>query len=136
MGKPIGEPVPLPDRKTILVGEDDVFVRMTIAEDLTNAGFHVIQATSGVEALRLLRSSVHVDLVSTDIHMPGEVDGIELVRRLPMLRPGLKVIFLSSDAESGRSAGLGDVWIDKPHRPSDLIQSVNRLLGIPDNDST
>jgi CheY-like chemotaxis protein len=134
LGKPIGEPAPLPGRKTILVVEDDVFIRMAIAQDLTDAGFHVIQATSGVEALRLLGSSVQVDLVSTDIHMPGGIDGIELARRLPGLRPGLKVIFLSSDAGFGRSAGLGDLWIDKPYRPSDLIGSINHLLGMPDND--
>ena len=128
--EPIGEAVSLPVPRTILVVEDDVFVRLTIAQDLMDAGFHVIQAASGEEALQLLKTTVPVDLVSTDIHMPGNVDGIALARQARVLRPKAKIIFLSSAAHLGRSAGLADLTLDKPHLSSELVKDINRLLGL------
>lgn len=127
--EPIGEPVSLPDRRTVLVVEDEVLIRLTIAQDLMDAGFHVIQASSGVEALQLLRTSVEVDLVSTDINMPGGMDGIELALQLRVLRPHMKIVFLSSTAKLSPSAGLADLCFDKPYRVSDLVTGIQQLLG-------
>jgi two-component system, response regulator PdtaR len=131
--EPSGEPVSLSDRRTVLVVEDEVLIRFTIAQDLMDAGFHVIQAASGVEALQLLRTSVEVDLVSTDINMPGGVDGIELARQLRALRPHAKIVFVSSTAKLSDLDGLADLCFDKPYHVSDLVAGIQQLLGIEDH---
>jgi two-component system, response regulator PdtaR len=137
VGEPNGKPDVLSLPKTILVVDDDVFTRLAIADDLMDAGFRVIQAASADEALKVLQSAaIAVDLVTTDIHMPGSMDGLGLARRLRAFQPQLKIIVLSSDAEAARSSGAGDVFIDKPHWSPDLIGRVNQLLGLKnDNDN-
>ena len=62
--------------RTVLVVEDDVLVRMMIAEELRDAGFSVIEAANADEALTVLDSAIRVELVMTDVFMPGSVDGV------------------------------------------------------------
>lgn len=134
MGEPNGKPLAAPDRKTVLVVEDEVFTRLAIADDLMNDGFRVIQAASPGEALTVLQSAVAVDLVTTDIHLADGINGIELARHIRRMRPELKIIVLSSDSYAGRSAGAGDLFIEKPYQTSDLVKGVRELLGIRDDE--
>jgi CheY-like chemotaxis protein len=134
LGEPNGKPLTVPDRKTVLVVEDDVFTRLAIADDLMSAGFRVVQAATAKEAMTVLQSSVEVDLVTTDIHMPGGMNGIELAQQVRSLRPELKIIVLSSDSHAGRSAGAGDLFIEKPYQTSDLLKGVKELLGTRDDE--
>ena len=131
----IGDAASLSAQKTILLVEDNISTRLATAQDLMGAGFHVIQAASGVEAWRILQRYAQIDLVLTDIHMPGGVDGIDLARWLRALRPDLKVVFLSGDLKAARSAGIGHLLIEKPYQPSDLVKEISNLLDhVPDND--
>jgi CheY-like chemotaxis protein len=129
VGEPNGEPEAVVLPKTILVVDDDVFTRLAIADDLMRAGFHVIQAATADEALKVLQSAIKVDLVTTDIHMPGSMDGLRLAQRLRELRSELKIIVLSSDAEAARASSVGDLFIDKPYGSDHLVRSVNQLMG-------
>jgi CheY-like chemotaxis protein len=63
---------------TILVVEDDIFVRLDIAEYLRDCGYRVIEAGTAAEAIDVLESNVPIDLVFSDIQMPGEMDGFGL----------------------------------------------------------
>jgi Response regulator receiver domain len=68
---------------TILVVEDEIFVRLDIAEILRNASFRVVEAGTADEVLAVLNSAYPVDALMTDIRMPGSIDGINLAARVP-----------------------------------------------------
>jgi CheY-like chemotaxis protein len=79
----------------ILVVEDEVFIRFDAADFLRDGGFEVIEAGCGDEALRVLESGARVDLVFTDIQMPGAMNGLDLAGHVYAHRPGLPVILTS-----------------------------------------
>jgi len=119
------EPVPAP--VTILVAEDEVLVRIVTAEALREAGFAVTEAANGDEALRVLESPVQVDLLFTDIHMPGAVDGLALAGHARRLRPALKIMVTSSHAPAWPSAGLADEFVGKPYVFERLVSRIKKL---------
>jgi PleD family two-component response regulator len=69
---------------TILVAEDEVLVRMVIADNLRSAGYTVVEASNAHEALELLRNSVDVRLILSDVRMPGTIDGVALAARFDL----------------------------------------------------
>src|SRR3546814_7896167 len=71
-----------PTMPRVLVAEDDTLVRIAIAEALRDAGFRVMEAASADEALAYLEAAERVDLVFSDIQMPGSLDGFGMARRL------------------------------------------------------
>ena len=113
------------ERKTVLIVDDEVLVRMVGADMMTDLGFEVLEADSGEAALRIIENRPDIDLLLTDIRMPG-MDGVELVDRALVLRPDLKVIYVSGyTAPHGR---LDAPLLDKPFNPGELEQVVNRQL--------
>jgi CheY-like chemotaxis protein len=79
--------------ETILVVDDDIFVRMPIAQYLRDCGYKVIEAVSAEEAMAVLtRSDTVIDLVFTDIEMPGAVDGFGLAKWIRDHRPGVDAL--------------------------------------------
>ena len=115
---------------TILVVEDEVLIRLMLADDLIQAGFQVIQAANAEDALKILQSSVKIDLVLTDIQMPGSLDGLDLARRVRARWPGLKTLILSAQ-HAGPARSAADAFLSKPYRVAELIDCVNQLLGGP-----
>jgi PAS domain S-box-containing protein len=81
--------------KTILVVDDSDQAREVAADRLMSLGYSVIQAANGDEALRILESNIDIDVLLTDVVMPGDVDGGALAREAQLLRPALKVLFMS-----------------------------------------
>lgn len=122
-----------PAPSTILVVEDEVLIRLLIADVLMGAGFQVIQAASADEALQVLESSIELDLVMTDIRMPGSLNGLELVNRVRSNWPALKIVILSGEHAPTLSGAPADAVIGKPFRPADVVGHVKQLLG-PKND--
>jgi CheY-like chemotaxis protein len=120
--------------KAILVVEDEILIRLTMAEELADAGFRVIQATTADEALKVLHSAVAVDLLLTDIRMPGMVDGLELARLARANRPGLKIIVMSSHLPTAESNIPADVFLAKPYPWAEVVECVNQLFGGVEND--
>ncbi|MCG3102291.1 response regulator, partial [Enterobacter sp. DRP3] len=82
-------------RETILVVEDDADVRLTVVDMLAQLGYKVITASDGEAALRVLDSETPIDLLFTDVIMPGRVKGGELGRRAALRKPPLPVLFTS-----------------------------------------
>src|ERR1700675_4204901 len=80
---------------TILVVEDEVLVRMALAETLRDEGYSVLEAANADEALGVLASATPLDVVLTDVNMPGSLDGVALGRYARMTKPALKVIVVS-----------------------------------------
>jgi CheY-like chemotaxis protein len=91
--------VPLPkktSRGCVLIVDDVLLVRMWIADFLRGRGFEVIEAASGEEAIRALEAGLPIDVVLSDLYMPGAaVDGVGLARWVHERRPELKIVLAS-----------------------------------------
>ena len=121
---------------TILVVEDDRDVRELAIAVLEDAGYRVLEAASGDEAHRLLLAhpDLRIDLLFTDIVMPGPVDGIDLANAARALRPGLRVLYTTGFADLVRRHGddeLRGTVLRKPYRPGELRRAVSALIDEP-----
>jgi two-component system chemotaxis response regulator CheY len=117
--------------KRIIMVDDSKATRSMVAFALRRAGYEVVEANEGGQALALL-GEAHADCVITDINMPG-MDGIELIRRLradPAYR-ATPILMLTTATEpakkqEGQQAGATD-WLGKPFHPATLLETVARL---------
>jgi PAS domain S-box-containing protein len=119
-------------QETVLVVEDDPLVRSTVIGQLRGLGYQVIETGTGAEALRVLATGAAVDLMFTDVVMPGGLDGKELARRARGVRPGLKVLFTTGYTEDAaiRHGRLeaGARLLNKPYRRADLARVIRQAL--------
>ena len=123
------------DDATILVVEDTGAVRDLVARTLEGNGYTVLAAATGEAALQLLSStSVHVDLLLTDLVMPG-LDGHSLAKRLEASRPGLRVVYMSGytyDEIVRHGIEAAELaFLPKPFLPATLIDRVHTALEGP-----
>ena len=118
--------------ETILVVEDDGLIRRQLMSQLRDLGYNVISANDGIDALAMLRTPDHLDLLFTDVVMPRGVNGWELADEAAKLRPKLPVLFASGYAESAisRRGRLepGSNFLHKPYRRSDLANKIRSIL--------
>ncbi len=115
----------------VLVVEDQNLVRMTLAEVLNDEGFQVVEAGTGDEAVMLIDCPDGFHAVVTDIHMPGERDGIAVGRHARRRHPTIPVIYCTGRPDALSSAGpLGhrDVLVRKPYVPSQVVVALRRFL--------
>ncbi|HYG35293.1 MAG TPA: ATP-binding protein, partial [Clostridia bacterium] len=120
-------------KETILLVEDEEPVRRLASIFLRNNGYQVLDVPSGVDALTAWREhGEKIDLLLTDIVMPGGVSGLELARKLQLEDPKLKVVFTSGYsaeiAEGHIRLFPGLNFIQKPYHPSKLAETVRRAL--------
>ncbi len=114
---------------TVLVVDDDVVIRMNISESLRDAGFHVVEAANGNDALGVMLSELPVDLLLTDMRMPGALDGFGLGLAARGQRPGLRVLVMSSFLPETTGARLSPFqFIEKPFRSATLIERLRSIL--------
>jgi CheY-like chemotaxis protein len=118
---------------TILVVEDDRDVRELAIAVLETAGYRVLEAASGDEAHRLLLAhpDLRIDLLFTDIVMPGGLDGIDLANAACALRPELKVLYATGFANlvrEHREEELHGSVLAKPYRPGELQRAISALI--------
>jgi PAS domain S-box-containing protein len=121
--------------ESVLVVEDDPFVRSYAVMRLQSLGYSVVAAVNGKDALEKLRSDVHIDVLFTDIVMPGGINGWELADLAQQVRPGLPVLLTSGYALEtlGKHGRLraGAVVLTKPYRKADLALRLREVLRIP-----
>jgi CheY-like chemotaxis protein len=112
--------------KTVLVVEDDALVRLDLAEELRARGVAVIEAADPQQATKVLESGWRVDLVFSDVQMPGAMDGFGLAAWIWLRRPGVKVMLTSGHFNAGRNAGLdGDAtFIAKPYHTERVARRI------------
>jgi PAS domain S-box-containing protein len=118
--------------ETILVVEDDDDVRTYSVEILRELGYRVLEAHDGLSALRLLERQTRVDLLFTDVVLPGGMTGAQVALRARELRPGLKVLFTTGYARNaiihhGR-LDKGVQLVTKPFSSADLATKVRDVL--------
>ena len=112
---------------TIMIVEDELLLRLDLANQLHSAGFEIIEAQSGDEAVKILATNIDVDLILTDIRMPGQVDGLGLVSFVKRQERRIKVILLSAYVEAD-SDSPADASFAKPVRIEALLAKVRQLL--------
>nr|WP_257756545.1 PAS domain-containing hybrid sensor histidine kinase/response regulator [Candidatus Viadribacter manganicus] len=119
----------------VLVVEDDALVRSHAISSLEGIGYRVIVARDGPEALALLRGGVEIDLLFTDVVMPGGMNGWEVAALARELSPRLKVLFTSGyPLETLSSRGQSDPAariLSKPYRIAELAKQVREVLDGP-----
>ena len=130
---PVGEADGLPDvrggKETILLVEDEELVRTTLSDALKYAGYNVLEAHHGEEALELLgRCGFEIDLLVTDMVMP-RMSGRELASRLAVVRPDIPVLYVSGYPR--QELAPGSRFLTKPFAPDELIREVRAALDNP-----
>lgn len=119
--------------RCILVVDDSETVRQVLQLSLSTAGFDVIEAEDGVDALEKL-ADARIDMLITDLNMPN-MDGLELIKRVRKegshrFTPIVMLTTESSEQkkQAGRAAGASG-WIVKPFKPEQLLKVVKMVLG-------
>ena len=118
-------------QETILVVEDDVLVRMPISQYLRDCGYKVIEAANAEEAMTVLsHKETTIDVVFTDIEMPGAADGFGLAKWVREHRPGLDVILAGTLPRTVQQAKAlcEEGLVPKPYNAQDVHNHIRRLL--------
>jgi DNA-binding response OmpR family regulator len=115
-------------RRTILVVEDDFFLRSAVVDVLCRYGFTVFAAWDTNRAWDYLQSEA-IDLLLTDIRLPGFVDGLALAALIRKQRPELKIVVASGHFPAGSDRATADEWLCKPYPFDHMVTVIDRLLG-------
>jgi DNA-binding NtrC family response regulator len=120
--------------KTVLVVDDEPGITRYVELSLTEAGYAVLKAESAAEALEIFHKESHsINLVLSDIIMPGEMDGMMMIRAMRVLNPVVKLLFMT-----GRIRGLPEDLTDtcgqvpKPFSPAQIVKAVHQCLDLDD----
>jgi signal transduction histidine kinase/ActR/RegA family two-component response regulator/sensor domain CHASE-containing protein len=118
-------PEPLRASGRILVVEDDAEVAQVTMAVLQEIGYQAVEVRDGHAALTLIEQDLRIELVLSDVVMPGGMSGLELARKLRRLRPGLPVVLVTGYTQWGaRVAAENFVFIAKPYRREALAEAI------------
>jgi signal transduction histidine kinase/DNA-binding response OmpR family regulator len=118
--------------ETILVVEDDLAVQATVVDMLQGLGYRVLKANDGQGALTILQSGIPIDMLFTDVVMPGPVRSIEVARQAKQMLPAIEVLFTSGYTQNaivhGGRLDPGVELISKPYRRDELARKIRQLF--------
>lgn len=128
--------LPFPDPKErlpgILVVEDEVLIRLAICDYLRECGFKVYEAGSAAEAIEILEfDKAAIDLVFTDVRLPGETNGFGLAQWVRKNRPGLAIVITSGDAKQSEAAKElceNEPFFAKPYDVYRVVAQIRTLI--------
>jgi DNA-binding NtrC family response regulator len=117
-------------KPTLLLVEDSIDLRWITAEMLRSEGFRVFEATNSADAFALMNSGLAVDLVFSDINMPGADNGYALARWCKDHRPGVPVLLTSGKPEDSAAHAHDRLsqFVAKPCEPRQLLKLMRNLL--------
>lgn len=116
-------------KAVVLVVEDSTIIRMGAVDLVLDAGYDVLEAADADEAIRILESRSDIDLVFTDIHMPGAMDGIRLAQYVRNRWPPVKLIVASGKAiREESSLPEGSRFFPKPYSDHAIAEAMARML--------
>lgn len=119
----------LNDKAVVLVVEDNAIIRMSAIELVQSAGYEVLEASDADEAIRILESRSDIDLVFTDVQMPGTMDGVKLSHYIRERWPPVKLLIASGNAILAESAlPHGSRFFSKPYDDHAITDAMARLL--------
>ncbi|RON69882.1 hybrid sensor histidine kinase/response regulator [Pseudomonas fluorescens] len=118
--------------ETILIVDDEPTVRMLLKDVLSELGYTLLEAADSIEGLEALRSSAHIDLLITDVGLPGGMNGRQMADAGKQIRPRLKTLFITGYAENAvigsGQLGPGMQVLTKPFAVDTLITRVSNLM--------
>jgi CheY-like chemotaxis protein len=116
---------------TVLIVEDETLISHLVADWLNDRGFAVHEAASGDEALDYIDHGGPVDVMFTDVNLPGSVDGAQLAARVRAQRPELPIVYASGRYNADQIGPLvpRSVFVPKPYNPADVCALLQRLTG-------
>ncbi len=131
--QPLSLEAPVGGAETILVAEDDEGVRAAVVDILRELGYRVLEARDADSALNVVESGVGIDLLFSDVVMPGAIKSTELARRAQARLPKLRVLFTSGYTQNaivhGGRLDAGVELLAKPYSRDDLARKVRQVLG-------
>jgi CheY-like chemotaxis protein len=119
------------DSVTILVAEDDALVQATVVDALSEGGFQSTLATSGEEAIALLKDGKsQFRAIVTDINLSDKLDGWEVARAAREIDPSMPVVYMTgSHSDDWASKGVpNSIMLAKPFAPAQLVTAISNLL--------
>lgn len=118
-----------PGQACILVVEDELLIRCLISEIMRDAGYTVIEAANGDEALEIVRSDISLDLVFSDVKMPGSVDGLGLLEAVKSSRPQIPVLITSGHCDPTLALDGGAAhFVRKPYDLNAVVELIRDEL--------
>jgi DNA-binding NtrC family response regulator len=118
-------------RPVVLIVEDEFLLRWPVAEYLRDSGFRVIEAGSVQEAIILLSGDGRIDVVFSDINLPGEQGGLALSRWLDKHRPAIPLLLTSGESVPAELAGIRP-FIAKPYSLAEVEERLERMMAQDD----
>ena len=115
--------------RSVLLVEDEILISHVVAEELSKHGFAVHEVTTADDALRYINSGAAVDVLFTDINLPGSIDGTELAVRVRAMRPDLPIVYASGRYLATDIGALvpRSIFVPKPYDLTDVGQLLTRL---------
>lgn len=130
--EPSDPPIAPVDGGVVLIVEDEATVRLLVTDVLQELGYTAIEATDSIGGLRILQSNTRVDLLISDVGLPGGINGRQMADAGRLVRPDLKVLFITGYAESALlnegELGAGMSILTKPFAIESLCSKVRELL--------
>ena len=128
-------------RATILIVDDEATLRSVFSDMMTQQGYRCITAANAVDALQIIESNLlELDMLVTDIKMPGALDGVALASKLREFQPDVAILVITGYPESAamkEAKARGFRVLEKPFRQADLESAVTeQLRRRPDGDAT
>lgn len=111
----------------VLIVEDEFLIRMTLSEALGDEGFDVVEAETADAALPMLKADPEIQLLLTDIQLPGVLNGRTLAQRAREHVPTLPIIFTTGQPDPNDTPSPLDVFISKPYTLNDICDAARRL---------
>ncbi len=129
----MGQVKPMNTPTRVLLVEDEVLISDMVADALEEQGFAVHAVANAADALRHIESGAVVDVLFTDVHLPGEMDGSELATRVRELRPDMPIVYASGRWAPNAEAALvpRSMFLAKPYDPRDAGALMMRLVSSP-----
>jgi DNA-binding NtrC family response regulator len=129
----MGQAKPMHKPTRVLLVEDEVLISELVADALEEQGFEVHVVDNAADALRHIESGATVDVLFTDVHLPGEMDGSVLAAHVRRLRPDLPIVYASGRWAPDAASTLvsRSMFLAKPYDPRDAGALMKRLVSTP-----
>ncbi len=114
-------------QRTVLVCEDEYFIRQDISDHLREQGYRVLEACDAQQAVALFNAGEHIDLLSTDVVMPGDMDGLDLAAWVRQNHPGVRIMVVTGWYKHQPIARGFDDFVMKPYLMDDMLNRVKAL---------
>jgi CheY-like chemotaxis protein len=109
--------------------EDEILIRMDVVDQLEGQGYTLLEAASGRQALEIIAQADRVDIVFTDVDMPGGIDGLRLACEIDARWPSIGIILTSGKAvPAKRSLPQGSRFYPKPYSPEAVHTAIVQML--------